>query len=161
VLTDAAAKGLPGEHHFFISFDTQAEGVRLSPRLKAQYPRNDHRAPAPVLGSDRDQPRFEVGLSFNGVPERLVVPFSRSEGSSIPRWQFGLQFATVGAGEEPADASDAAASARPPARHDSPQPSPNEPPPMPANPAPTAAKPDDDPPAGGGEVVRLDRFRKK
>jgi len=39
VLTDAAAKGLPGEHHFFISFDTQAEGVRLSPRLKAQYPR--------------------------------------------------------------------------------------------------------------------------
>ena len=38
VLTEAAKKGLPGEHHFYISFDTRAEGVRLSDRLKAQYP---------------------------------------------------------------------------------------------------------------------------
>jgi len=38
VLSEAAKKGLPGEHHFYVSFDTQAEGVRLSDRLKAQYP---------------------------------------------------------------------------------------------------------------------------
>jgi len=56
---------------------------------------------------------FEVGLSFNGVPERLVVPFLAIRGFVDSSVQFGLQFATVGAGEEPADASDAAASARP------------------------------------------------
>jgi len=39
VLADVAAKGLPGDHHFFISFDTRAEGAGLSPRLKAEYPR--------------------------------------------------------------------------------------------------------------------------
>ena len=38
VLTEAATKGLPGEHHFFITFDTRAEGVQISPRLKASYP---------------------------------------------------------------------------------------------------------------------------
>ena len=38
VLADAAKKGLPGDHHFFISFDTRADGVRMSDRLRAQYP---------------------------------------------------------------------------------------------------------------------------
>src|SRR5215472_11520742 len=76
VLADAAAKGLPGEHHFFISFDTRAEGVGLSPRLKAQYPKEmtivlQHQFWDMVVTEDR----FEVGLSFSGIPERLVVPF--------------------------------------------------------------------------------------
>ena len=38
VLVDAAKNGLPGEHHFFITFDTGAEGVQVSPRMRAQYP---------------------------------------------------------------------------------------------------------------------------
>ena len=38
VLADAAKKGLPGDHHFYISFDTRADGVRMSERLRAQYP---------------------------------------------------------------------------------------------------------------------------
>jgi hypothetical protein len=159
VLADAAAKGLPGEHHFFISFDTQAEGVRLSPRLKAQYPKEmtivlQHQFWDLVVTNQG----FEVGLSFNGVPERLVVPFLAITGFVDPSVQFGLQFATLAPGEEPAGATETSTPARPPAHHDR-KPA-SEPLPVAANPAP-AANPDDQQPAGGGEVVRLDRFRKK
>jgi hypothetical protein len=160
VLADVAAKGLPGEHHFFISIDTRAEGVGLSPRLKAQYPKEmtvvlQHQFWDMVVTDDR----FEVGLSFNGVPERLVVPFRAIKGFVDPSVQFGLQFAVAVEGDDSADvASPGAEAARPPARHDH-----SAPPaalPLAANPAPVAAKPDNEPPAGG-EVVRLDRFRKK
>jgi len=160
VLADVAAKGLPGEHHFFISIDTRAEGVGLSSRLKAQYPKEmtvvlQHQFWDMVVTDDR----FEVGLSFNGVPERLVVPFRAIKGFVDPSVQFGLQFAVAVEGDNSADVAPAdAEDARPPARHDH-----SEPPaplPLAANPAPAPAKPDSEPPAGG-EVVRLDRFRKK
>ena len=160
VLVDVAAKGLPGEHHFFISIDTRAEGVGLSPRLKAQYPKEmtvvlQHQFWDMVVTDDR----FEVGLSFNGVPERLVVPFRAIKGFVDPSVQFGLQFAVAVEGDDAAEAGPAGGqSARPPAHHD--RPAPAEPLPLAANPAPAAAKPDDEPPTGG-EVVRLDRFRKK
>src|SRR5215472_17145019 len=77
VLADVAAKGLPGEHHFFISFDTRAEGVSLSPRLRAEYPRDmkivlQHQFWDLVVG----ERSFEVGLAFGGVSERLAVPFA-------------------------------------------------------------------------------------
>ena len=71
VLADAAKNGLPGEHHFKITFDTAAPGVRLSERMRAQYPQ----AMTIVLQHQfwdlavRDD-AFEVGLSFGGVPER-------------------------------------------------------------------------------------------
>ena len=53
VLTEVAQTGLPGEHHFFITFNTRYPGVRMSKRLSAEYPeRDDGRAAAPVLGSD-------------------------------------------------------------------------------------------------------------
>jgi uncharacterized protein len=152
VLTDAAAHGLPGEHHFFITFLSTAEGVKLSPRLLAQYPEEmtiilQHQFWDLVVTEDR----FEVGLSFAGVPERLVVPFNSIKSFFDPSVQFGLQF----------EASDAAAEA--PATN---LPASN----LPATPsasAPTAAAPEpeskDEPekPSEGAEVVRLDRFRKK
>src|ERR1700709_2351303 len=77
VLSDAAEHGLPGEHHFFITFVSTAEGVKLSPRLLAQYPEEmtvilQHQFWDLLVTDDR----FEVGLSFGGIPERLVVPFS-------------------------------------------------------------------------------------
>src|SRR5881227_628921 len=77
VLTDAAEHGLPGDHHFFITFLSTAEGVKLSPRLLAQYPEEmtvilQHQFWDLVVTEDR----FEVGLSFGGIPERLVVPFN-------------------------------------------------------------------------------------
>jgi hypothetical protein len=107
VMADAAAKGLPGEHHFFISFDTRADGVSLSPRIKAQYPKEmtivlQHQFWDLVVGDDR----FEVGLSFSGVAERLVIPFRAITGFADPSVQFGLQFAVTvdedQADEEPA-----------------------------------------------------------
>jgi len=151
VLSDAAAHGLPGEHHFFITFLSQDEGVKLSPRLLAQYPEEmtiilQHQFWDLVVSEDR----FEVGLSFGGVPERLVVPFSAIKSFFDPSVQFGLKF-------EPSDA-DAAAEA--PAKN------------LPAAPAPSASavpaappstETNEEPakPTEGAEVVRLDRFRKK
>jgi uncharacterized protein len=162
VLADAAAKGLPGEHHFFISFDTGADGVSLSSRLKAQYPKEmtivlQHQFLDMIVSEDR----FEVGLSFSGVPERLVVPFRAITGFADPSVQFGLQFSAGGeeseaaepAAGQPAPARPAARAVRPPAPAEA----------LPAAPA-AESKPAPkagDQPAAGGEVVRLDRFRKK
>src|SRR5258706_13051759 len=103
VLSDAAEHGLPGEHHFFITFLSTAEGVKLSPRLLAQYPEEmtiilQHQFWDLTVSEDR----FEVGLSFGGIPERLVVPFNSIKSFFDPSVQFGLQF-------EPSD--DAAAEA--------------------------------------------------
>jgi hypothetical protein len=155
VLTDAATKGLPGEHHFFISFDTRADGVNLSTRLKAQYPKEmtivlQHQFWDLIVTEER----FEVGLSFSGIAERLVIPLRAITGFADPSVQFGLQFAT-------AEKTDKKA-ARPPARHER-TPASTQALPTPANPA-TAADPEakpSDTPTTGGEVVRLDRFRKK
>jgi hypothetical protein len=152
VLTDAAEHGLPGEHHFFITFVSTAEGVKLSPRLLAQYPEEmtvilQHQFWDLVVTEDR----FEVGLSFGGIPERLVVPFTSIKSFFDPSVQFGLQFdPSESAAEAPAANLPAAAApsastvASPPA----------------ASPAPENQ---DQPakPSEGAEVVRLDRFRKK
>jgi hypothetical protein len=150
VLTDAAEHGLPGDHHFYITFLSRADGVRLSPRLLSQYPEEmtiilQHQFWDLVVTPDR----FEVGLSFGGVPERLVVPFSAIKSFLDPSVQFGLQFETAD------DAAGALAADQPEAQ-------------SPAAIAPAAAvepsaTADDEPPkpSEGAEVVRLDRFRKK
>src|SRR5674476_679271 len=80
VLTEAAKKNdLPGDHHFYITFDTQAEGVRMSERLRVQYPEQmtiilQHQY-WDLAVSERG---FEVGLSFGGIPEKLGIPFAVS-----------------------------------------------------------------------------------
>jgi hypothetical protein len=96
VLTDAARKGLPGDHHFFISFDTRTDGVRVSSRLRDQYPDEmtivlQHQFWDLKVGEDG----FEVGLSFGGVPEKLVVPFTAIKSFLDPSVQFALQFEPV------------------------------------------------------------------
>ena len=152
VLTDAAEHGLPGEHHFFITFLSTAEGVKLSPRLLAQYPEEmtvilQHQFWDLVVTEDR----FEVGLSFGGIPERLVVPFNSIKSFFDPSVQFGLQF-------DPSDADSRGARGQP-AGHGGSS--------ALTVPAPPAASPlpkiEDEPakPSEGAEVVRLDRFRKK
>lgn len=165
VLVDAAKNGLPGEHHFYISFDTRAEGVRLSPRMLAQYPEEmtvvlQHQFWDLVVTDEG----FEVGVSFGGIPERLAVPFAAVKGFFDPSVQFGLQFEEIG--DAAADSADGEASARkdpaaarPPAEHKGVAPS-GAAVPVPANPDP-AETDGPDKPSGGGEVVRLDRFRKK
>jgi hypothetical protein len=149
VLTDAAEHGLPGEHHFFITFLSTADGVKLSPRLLAQYPEEmtiilQHQFWDLVVTEDR----FEVGLSFGGIPERLVVPFAAIKSFLDPSVEFGMQF-------EPSEATADAAAAKLPA-----VPAPSD---VPAPATAPAAENKDEPakPSEGAEVVRLDRFRKK
>ena len=150
VLADVAKKGLPGEHHFKITFATAAPGVRLSERMRGQYPD----AMTIVLQHQFwdltvDDDGFEVGLSFGGIPERLAVPFDAVTAFFDPAVQFGFQFEALDkqAAEEPRtppprpvaiEKTDAA-------------------PPIPAS----AADSTPNEKSGGAEVVRLDRFRKK
>jgi hypothetical protein len=169
VLTDTAKKGLPGDHHFYISFDTRADGVRLSDRLRAQYPDEmtiilQHQFWDLKVGEEG----FEVGLSFGGVPERLTVPFEAINGFFDPSVQFGLQFEEVIEGEErpaPANAQEPLATNGKKKRAPSGAPAPTvaakpAPADRPSAPAAKREKPEK-PVNGGGEVVRLDRFRKK
>ena len=172
VLADAAKKGLPGEHHFYIAFDTQAEGVRMSDRLRAQHPEEmtiilQHQ----FWDLSVNERGFEVGLSFGGIPEKLSIPFEAINGFFDPSVQFGLQFEEIGEGHEahadPANAADNVAgklprplaSARAPAAATT-ETAPGNPV-SPLGAAKAASEPEPTKPAGGGEVVRLDRFRKK
>lgn len=93
VLTEVARTGLPGNHHFFITFLTTAPGVRVSSRLRERYP--DQMTivlqyqfwDLKVTDSG-----FEVALSFSDVPEKLEVPFSAVRGFYDPSVNFELEF---------------------------------------------------------------------
>jgi hypothetical protein len=180
VLSDAAVKGLPGEHHFFITFDTRADGVRMSARLKASYPDEmtivlQHQFWDLAVGDDD----FEVGLAFNGIPERLHIPLKAVKAFLDPSVQFGLQF-TIDAegakGEVKGEAVADAPAQTPPAAEVKPAPAAKSLKAQPKKEAKPQAAPADvtkgdsvkavNPPASGkaestGDVVRLDRFRKK
>ena len=93
VLVQAAKTGLPGEHHFYISFDTAASGVVLSKRLKDKYPSEmtivlQHR----FWDLSVSDSGFEVKLTFDGIPERLVVPFAAIRVFFDPSVRYGMQF---------------------------------------------------------------------
>lgn len=147
-LTRAAALGLPGDHHFYITFRTDAEGVSMPAHLKAAHPEDitivlQHEYWD--LGVDVDAPdSFSVSLSFDNRRERLVVPFPAITGFADPSAKFGLQFQYEDDFEDYLD-DDLAEDVPPP----------------PATPE-TVKKPDDDtPPGDGSKVVVLDAFRKK
>lgn len=93
VLNQIVKTGLPGEHHFYISFLTQSPGVILSKRLKEKYPHEmtivlQHRFWDLIVSEDR----FEVKLTFDGIPERLVIPYRSIKVFIDPSVRFGLQF---------------------------------------------------------------------
>jgi uncharacterized protein len=93
VLIHVAKSGLPGQHHFYIAFNTLAPGVTLSPRLKERYPEEmtivlQHRFWDLFVNEER----FEVKLTFDGIPERLVVPFAAIKVFFDPSVPYGLQF---------------------------------------------------------------------
>lgn len=97
VLMQTVKHGLPGEHHFYISFDTRAPGVSMSRRLKEKYPSEmtivlQHRFWELIVGEER----FEVKLTFDGIPERLVVPFAAIKVFFDPSVRYGLQFDEAG-----------------------------------------------------------------
>lgn len=93
VLERVAQSGLPGNHYFYIAFNTQADGVGISKRLKVQYPEEmtivlQHRFWDLAVHEDR----FEVKLTFNSIPERLVVPFQSLKVFFDPSVHYGMQF---------------------------------------------------------------------
>src|SRR5262245_39431345 len=117
VLADAARDGLPGEHHFYISFKTQHPGVRLSQRLAEKYPDEitivlQHQFWDLSVGDNG----FEVGLSFGNAPEKLIVPFEAVSGFFDPSVQFGLKFEVVVNEDEEEDEAASATSSRPTTR---------------------------------------------
>lgn len=115
VLTDAAERGLPGDHHFYVSFRTDEPGLRMSQRLREKYPEEmtiilQHQ----FWDLAVTEHTFEVGLSFSGIPERLLIPFDALTGFFDPSVQFGLKFELSGA--EPADNDEADGDAAEPER---------------------------------------------
>lgn len=155
VLSEVSRTGLPGNHHFFITFLTGAPGVRISSRLRERYPEQM----TIVLQFQYwdlkvSETGFEVGLSFSDVPEKLEIPFSAVRGFYDPSTNFELEF------DARADESAAAIPIEPPApRLEA----------VPKAPAdakrkdPEPSKPTDAKPEGGkgADVVSLDSFRKK
>jgi hypothetical protein len=94
-LAHVAANGLPGEHHFYVTFRTDHPGVVTPPRLRAQYPQEmtivlQHQFWD--LKVDEEAGLFSVGLSFGGVPASLVIPFAAVTGFADPHVRYGLRF---------------------------------------------------------------------
>ncbi|MFD1331683.1 SspB family protein [Methylopila musalis] len=142
VLARVAREGAPGEHHFYISFRTTDPDVKLSSRLRERYPAEmtivlQHQF-WDLIVSDIG---FEVGLSFGGVPEKLVVPFDSVTGFFDPSVQFGLKF------DNPDEIEATDEDAEPDAAEDAP--------------AALVAATEEAPAEGGAQVVSLDKFRKK
>jgi hypothetical protein len=143
-----ATRGLPGQHHLYITFRTDHPGVALGDDLRARYPTEmtivlQHE----FWGLEVEDDRFSVLLKFGGAPHRLEVPFEAVSVFADPSVEFGLQFTAAAAA--PATATAQQRHAR-----------------RPNDPGPAAAEGPNEPgdaPADGGsaEVVALDRFRKK
>jgi hypothetical protein len=134
----AAANGLPGEHHFYLTFRTDHPGVVIPQRLRAQYPQEmtivlQHQFWD--LKMDTETALISVGLSFGGVPSSLTIPLAAVTGFADPHVRYGLRF-------------------RPPAAAEvagQPEPAPTETPALPPAEAPVEAP----------QVVSLDAFRRR
>ena len=141
------AEGLPGDHHFFISFQTAYPGVDISDTLKTRYPEEmtivlQHQ----FWDLTVEQDKFSVMLSFNNTPEKLVIPFDALTAFADPSIKFGLQFH----GKEYEEDEELSCPATGKRRHEPPpSASFDEDPPS-----------EDHPPANDTKVVALDAFRK-
>lgn len=163
VLSEVAKEGLPGDHHFYVTFRTGAPGVRLSTPMRQQYPEVmtiilQHQ----FWDLSVTEHNFEVGLSFKNVPERLLVPFDAVTEFYDPSVQFGLKFEVEEQGPEdgandlepmPATAAPAPVALTPVSAEAAPK---------------SGAKKDAEAPAAEasadgepGKVVSIDAFRKK
>ncbi len=160
VLTQVAEKGLPGSHHFYISFRSTDPGVQLPDYLRAKYPEEmtivlQHQYWDLIIGSNH----FEVTVSFNKQQERIRVPFAALSAFVDPSVRFGLQFDK----KDKASGAEATEPATPPAALP-----PADKRPSLAAPAGTEAKPDANavpdegkPEDAASKIVKLDSFRKK
>ena len=135
VLKRVQASGLPGEHHFYISFSTVYPGVKISEQLKARYPKEitivlQHQ----FWDFKVEESQFQATLSFGGVPEKLVVPYAALTAFADPSIKFGLQF-------QQAESDDSIESD--------------------ANTIMGMMAQDEDADEGSAEIISLDHFRKK
>lgn len=101
VLTEVSIDGLPGEHHFFITYDTRHPDVEMADWLFERYPEEitiviQHWFDNLIVGDDG----FKITLNFGDNPEPLVVPFDAIQTFVDPSVEFGLRFETS---EEDAD----------------------------------------------------------
>ncbi|ODM42016.1 SspB family protein [Cereibacter johrii] len=131
VLEDVAAHGLPGAHHFFITFDTTHPDVAMADWLRARYPQEM----TVVIqhwyeNLSADDRGFSVTLNFGNQPEPLVIPFDAVRTFVDPSVEFGLRFETHEEDEEEEAGSDEDPDG------------------------------DDEPPRHDAQVVSLDKFRK-
>jgi len=158
VLTQVAEKGLPGSHHFYISFRSTDPGVELPDYLLAKYPEEmtivlQHQYWDLVIGEES----FEVTVSFNKQQEHIKVPFAALSAFVDPSVRFGLQF----------DRKEKAAAEKPEGAAAAPTPLPApEKRPVQAGPAGDEEKPADataeaKPEDAASKIVKLDSFRKK
>lgn len=95
-LRQVAQHGLPGNHHFYITFKTRADGVSIPPYLLEKYA--DEMTIVlqfQFWDLEIEEELFTVSLSFNDVRERLVIPFAAITGFADPSVKFGLQFQTL------------------------------------------------------------------
>ncbi|WP_454269541.1 SspB family protein [Roseovarius sp. MBR-51] len=130
VLSKVQSEGLPGAHHFFITFDTKHPDAKLANWLKQRYPSEmtvvmQHWYDDLKVTNDG----FAVTLNFGDAPERLYVPYDAIQTFVDPSVEFGLRFETQEVDEEDDDLDD-------------------------------TEPPDDDPSPNKAEVVSLDSFRK-
>lgn len=131
-LTHAGTQGLPGEHHFYLTFRTDDPRTVIPPRLRQQHPQEmtivlQHQFWD--LRIDAAEQVINVGLSFGGIPSTLRIPLDAVTGFADPHVRFGLRFAPIAPPEAPA------------------------PPPEP--------EPEPEPQAEGPQVVSLDAFRRR
>jgi hypothetical protein len=104
VLKDVADNGLPGAHHFFITFDTTAEGVEIADWLRARYPQAmtvviQHWFDNMVVTDEG----FSITLNFGNQPEPLIIPFDSLRTFVDPSVEFGLRFETHESDEDDAE----------------------------------------------------------
>lgn len=143
-LEHVARHGLPGNHHFYLTFRTGHPGVEMPAHLKNRFPDEitivlQHQFWD--LAVDRAALRFSVGVSFGGVPATLVVPFAALTEFADPEVRFGLHF---GPPRPEKPATETPAEGKPEAK-----------------PAPETATPAEAPPQETPGVVSLDAFRKR
>ena len=139
VLEGVARDGLPGDHHFFITFDTREDGVEMADWLCERYPEEM----TIVIQSwfenlIIDDEGFDITLNFGNSPEPLRIPFDALRTFVDPSVEFGLRFETQDSDDDEEDEDAEYQLDDDQGGDDSP----------------------DDIPPGGGEVVQLDRWRK-
>jgi len=156
VLVQVAEKGLPGSHHFYISFRSTDPGVELPDYLRAKYPEEmtivlQHQYWDLILTEEF----FEVTVSFNKQQERIKVPFMALSAFVDPSVRFGLQFDRKDKAGNLLDKPDIAAVAP------TPLPAPEKAKADPAEAEAAAAAAEAKPEEAASKIVKLDSFRKK